>query len=190
MTHLRPAPTGWPGTPGLYRTPTKQHADDHIHIVATLACLDGARPRIWNDFYRVREACGPPNSGLGCAPRLRAIGPPLGGGARRHAERRHGRGGPTAADLTRRDFPHGQLSARPVTPDPSPAPPARPHSLGPPKRVGRVAESGGDRPQRRAERGGTITWLLAAGPGECHQEPHKAATRWKDAGKSSRSNHG
>jgi hypothetical protein len=28
-----------------------------IHIVATLARPDGARPRIWNDFYRVREAC-------------------------------------------------------------------------------------------------------------------------------------
>src|SRR6266516_4404349 len=34
-----------------------RHADDHIHIVATLARLDGTRPRIWNDYYRVREAC-------------------------------------------------------------------------------------------------------------------------------------
>ena len=34
-----------------------RHAADHIHIVATLARQDGARPRIWNDFYRVREAC-------------------------------------------------------------------------------------------------------------------------------------
>ncbi len=34
-----------------------RHADDHIHIVATLARQDGSRPRIWNDFYRVREAC-------------------------------------------------------------------------------------------------------------------------------------
>ena len=34
-----------------------RHASDHIHIVATLARQDGARPRIWNDFYRVREAC-------------------------------------------------------------------------------------------------------------------------------------
>ena len=30
---------------------------DHIHIVATLARQDGRRPRIWNDYYRVREAC-------------------------------------------------------------------------------------------------------------------------------------
>jgi hypothetical protein len=34
-----------------------RHAPDHIHIVATLARQDGTRPRIWNDFYRVREAC-------------------------------------------------------------------------------------------------------------------------------------
>ena len=34
-----------------------RHADDHVHIVATLARLDGSRPRTWNDFYRVREAC-------------------------------------------------------------------------------------------------------------------------------------
>ena len=34
-----------------------RHAADHVHIVATLARQDGNRPRIWNDFYRVREAC-------------------------------------------------------------------------------------------------------------------------------------
>ncbi len=34
-----------------------RHAADHIHLVATLARQDGSRPRIWNDFYRVREAC-------------------------------------------------------------------------------------------------------------------------------------
>src|SRR5450432_3071950 len=34
-----------------------RHAPDHIHLVATLARQDGARPRIWNDFYRVRDAC-------------------------------------------------------------------------------------------------------------------------------------
>jgi len=34
-----------------------RHAADHIHIVATLARQDGGRPRIWNDFYRVRDAC-------------------------------------------------------------------------------------------------------------------------------------
>ena len=34
-----------------------RHAADHVHIVATLARQDGIRPKIWNDFYRVREAC-------------------------------------------------------------------------------------------------------------------------------------
>lgn len=34
-----------------------RHGPDHVHIVATLARQDGTRPRIWNDFYRVREAC-------------------------------------------------------------------------------------------------------------------------------------
>ena len=34
-----------------------RHAGDHVHIVATLARQDGSRPRTWNDFYRVREAC-------------------------------------------------------------------------------------------------------------------------------------
>jgi hypothetical protein len=34
-----------------------RHAEDHIHIVATLARQDGRRPRLSNDYYRVREAC-------------------------------------------------------------------------------------------------------------------------------------
>ncbi|HEY5990760.1 MAG TPA: hypothetical protein VIV12_30845, partial [Streptosporangiaceae bacterium] len=34
-----------------------RHAADHVHIVATLARQDGTKPRIWNDFFRVREAC-------------------------------------------------------------------------------------------------------------------------------------
>ena len=34
-----------------------RHADDHIHIVATLARQDGTKPDIWNDYYHVREAC-------------------------------------------------------------------------------------------------------------------------------------
>jgi len=48
-----------------------RHADDHIHIVATLARQDGTRPRIWNDFYRVREACRAAEERLG----LRATPP-------------------------------------------------------------------------------------------------------------------
>jgi len=34
-----------------------RHAADHVHVVATLARQDGTKPRIWNDFFRVREAC-------------------------------------------------------------------------------------------------------------------------------------
>jgi hypothetical protein len=34
-----------------------RHATDHIHIVAMLARQDGTRPRLWNDYYRVGEAC-------------------------------------------------------------------------------------------------------------------------------------
>lgn len=34
-----------------------RHADDHIHLVATLARQDGTRPSLHNDYYRVREAC-------------------------------------------------------------------------------------------------------------------------------------
>ncbi len=34
-----------------------RHAEDHIHVVATLARTDGGRPVVWNDGYRVRDAC-------------------------------------------------------------------------------------------------------------------------------------
>jgi hypothetical protein len=44
-----------------------RHAPDHIHLVATLARQDGTRPRIWNDFYRVREACRAAEARFGLA---------------------------------------------------------------------------------------------------------------------------
>jgi hypothetical protein len=34
-----------------------RHADDHIHLVVTLARQDGAPARVSNDFFRVGEAC-------------------------------------------------------------------------------------------------------------------------------------
>jgi hypothetical protein len=46
-----------PGDDDAVRWIAVRHAPDHIHIVATLARQDGTRPRIWNDFYRVHEAC-------------------------------------------------------------------------------------------------------------------------------------
>jgi len=48
-----------------------RHAADHVHIVATLARQDGTRPRIWNDFFRVREACQDTEAWFG----LRATAP-------------------------------------------------------------------------------------------------------------------
>jgi hypothetical protein len=33
-----------------------RHAPDHIHLVATLARQDQIRPKVWNDYFRVREA--------------------------------------------------------------------------------------------------------------------------------------
>ena len=54
MTHTGLAPTG--DEFGV-RWVAVRHARDHIHIVATLARQDGIRPKIWNDFHRVRDAC-------------------------------------------------------------------------------------------------------------------------------------
>jgi hypothetical protein len=34
-----------------------RHAPDHVHLVATLARQDRLRPKTWNDFLKVREAC-------------------------------------------------------------------------------------------------------------------------------------
>jgi hypothetical protein len=34
-----------------------RHAADHMHIVGTLARQDGAQPRFWNDYFRIRDAC-------------------------------------------------------------------------------------------------------------------------------------
>src|SRR5579859_4078245 len=44
-----------------------RHAADHIHLVATLARQDGRRPRIWGDYYRVRDACHDAEARFGLA---------------------------------------------------------------------------------------------------------------------------
>ena len=59
-----------------------RHGDDHVHLVATLARTDGTRPRVWNDFYRVREACQEAEARFG----LRSTAP-----ADRTADHRPGR---------------------------------------------------------------------------------------------------
>lgn len=45
------------GDLGAVRWVAVRHAADHVHIVATLARQDGGRPDVWNDGYRVRDAC-------------------------------------------------------------------------------------------------------------------------------------
>jgi len=54
MDHVGLAPQG---DSEAVRWIAVRHADDHIHIVATLARLDGTRPKVWNDGYRIRAAC-------------------------------------------------------------------------------------------------------------------------------------
>jgi hypothetical protein len=63
-----------------------QHAADHIHIVAVLACQDGRRPRLWNDFYRVGEAC----HASACGALRRGTGPQPSGRCWRRPIRRVG----------------------------------------------------------------------------------------------------
>jgi hypothetical protein len=43
--------------PGACRWIAVRHADDHIHVVATLAREDGRRPNITRDYLKARMAC-------------------------------------------------------------------------------------------------------------------------------------
>lgn len=45
------------GDDGACRWVAVRHADDHVHLVVTLARQDGRRAELHNDFYRVGEAC-------------------------------------------------------------------------------------------------------------------------------------
>ncbi|MDQ2875455.1 MAG: mobilization protein, partial [Actinomycetota bacterium] len=53
---------------GAVRWAAVRHAPDHIHIVVTLARQDGARPNVWNDFFKVRAACQSAERRLGLEP--------------------------------------------------------------------------------------------------------------------------
>jgi len=75
---------------GAVRWVAVRHAADHVHLVATLARQDGVRPRIWNDFYRVREACQAAEQQLGLARTARRIAPRPGGRAGQRPSRRPG----------------------------------------------------------------------------------------------------
>jgi hypothetical protein len=46
-----------PGDDGAVRWIAVRHAQDHIHIVATLARTDGDLPEVWRDAYPIRAAC-------------------------------------------------------------------------------------------------------------------------------------
>jgi hypothetical protein len=45
------------GDVGGCRWVAVRHADDHVHVVATLARQDGRRPRHYNDFLALRQVC-------------------------------------------------------------------------------------------------------------------------------------
>jgi hypothetical protein len=80
-----------------------RHAADHIHLVAVLARQDGTRLRLWNDYYRIGEACRAAEDRFGLrrtAPRDRTAAPRP---TRAEAEkaRRRGRGEPPRVTLRR-----------------------------------------------------------------------------------------
>jgi hypothetical protein len=62
-----------------------RHAPDHIHLVATLARQDGTQPPVWNDYYRVRQACREAEQRFG----LRATAPADRTAARRPTRAEH-----------------------------------------------------------------------------------------------------
>jgi len=109
-----------------------RHAGDHIHIVATLARQDGTKPRTWNDFYRVREACQDAERRFG----LRPTAP-----ADRTAARRATRAARRSGSLSR----NGTRSTS--------TPPARPHG---PRSTSAIAPTA-TRPQRPTPRGRRLT---------------------------------
>jgi len=80
-----------------------RHAADHIHLVAMLARQDGTRPRLWNDYYRIGEACRAAEHRFGLrrtAPRDRtAAHRPT--RAESEKARRRGRGEPPRVTLRR-----------------------------------------------------------------------------------------
>lgn len=82
-----------------------RHADDHIHIVATLARPDGVRPEVWNDGYRIRDACRAVEKRFG----LRSTAP-----ADRTAARRPKRGENEKAERVGRSEPARSVLRRRV----------------------------------------------------------------------------
>ena len=92
-----------------------RHAADHIHMVAMLARQDGTRPRLWNDYYRVGEACRAAEDRFG----LRRTAPRDRTAARRPTRRESEK----AAAAGCRKLPGSRSAGRSAPP-----PPARPAS--------------------------------------------------------------
>ena len=61
------AATGFarPGDDAGCRYIVVRHADDHVHVVATLARQDGTRPKVWRDYPAVRSVCRAAEARLG-----------------------------------------------------------------------------------------------------------------------------
>lgn len=80
-----------------------RHADDHIHLVVTLARQDGAPTRTSNDFYRVGEACRAAETRLGLTPTPGRDRTAARRSTRAESEKavRHGRPEPARATLQR-----------------------------------------------------------------------------------------
>lgn len=81
-----------------------RHADDHIHIVATLVRQDGTRAEPHNDYYRLAEACAAAERRFGLAvtpgrDRTAAVRPSR---AETERARRAGRAEPARDELRRR----------------------------------------------------------------------------------------
>jgi hypothetical protein len=90
--------------PDACRWVAVRHADDHIHIVATLVRQDGRTERASNDFYRVGDACRWAEGAYGLtgtAPLDRTVGRQS-SRAEHEKGRRTGRREPARATLRRR----------------------------------------------------------------------------------------
>lgn len=102
-----------------------RHAGDHVHIVATLARPDGIRPEVWNDGYRVRDACRAVEARSLCGQRRRRTGRP-----------------PAAPNAARQRRPSAVVSQ--CRPEPSCAARSRRR---PPARAARASSSNASRPR-------------------------------------------
>lgn len=91
------------GDDGGCRWVAVRHADDHIHLVVTLARQDGGRVSMSNDYYRLGEACrwAERRFGLTATARRDRTAPKRASRAETEKARRSGRAEPARARLRR-----------------------------------------------------------------------------------------